>query len=646
MAGLQFERLEDRRLLATGVLTATSNTDIAIPDNGGFSNKAVSSMVLSGAPSNAVVTAVEVEYWIDHTWVSNLKAYLTTQRGSTWYDHLYLWNQEGGSGDNIHETESGLGTWNGLNPNGDWYLVAGDFVAGEVGQIDAWRITVSWVAPDPLPSLNTGRIAWHSYTDYGALDGRIHVFDFDTQTSYLRATNTIAVAVTHAHNPNFSADGRYLTFMGLPAGSSYGANWRQYLDVFLYDFVTDRVTNLSAQVNLSVLGQIEEDAVLSPDALKVVFKRNVADLWEADVFGTALRQVTSGAGEKSGPQYAPDGNTLVFWVGDGSSSHLATVPAHNTTPTAPTPLHDNPAIQDYFPSFWGAERVLYTSWSSTTEHDDDIKVYNVTTQADTFALFNSASAEDSDPFGIDPSIVGFSTTRSTGKWELWYGDPTTGAAASLDISQAGKHNLGAKYTPMQVDYVEPSADFNSDGAVNGGDFLDWQRGYGTPAPTADKQDGDADNDLDVDGNDLSVWQTQYRTSGIHANVVARTSFALFAMSSNVSFESVCFLATGDGETWEGTSQDSEPQQLQHSLAGEDPDAQDTGRDRFFDTLGETPPLESSHYRVMQDDDHSDDSAVDWCKRRLKSVSLGMKEDAIATPGLRQRMKVFLPVQNS
>ncbi|MCA9259999.1 MAG: hypothetical protein KDA61_12395 [Planctomycetales bacterium] len=53
----------------------------------------------------------------------------------------------------------------------------------------------------------------------------------------------------------------------------------------------------------------------------------------------------------------------------------------------------------------------------------------------------------------------------------------------------------------------PSADFDSDGDVDGADFLTWQRGFGTLS--AAKMDGDADNDADVDADDLAVWQTQF-----------------------------------------------------------------------------------------------------------------------------------------
>jgi len=71
----------------------------------------------------------------------------------------------------------------------------------------------------------------------------------------------------------------------------------------------------------------------------------------------------------------------------------------------------------------------------------------------------------------------------------------------------------------------PSADFDVNGTVDGFDFLAWQRGFGTLSPNANKADGDADDDLDVDRDDLVVWQSQY---GIAESIVAAASAPLAA----------------------------------------------------------------------------------------------------------------------
>jgi hypothetical protein len=54
-------------------------------------------------------------------------------------------------------------------------------------------------------------------------------------------------------------------------------------------------------------------------------------------------------------------------------------------------------------------------------------------------------------------------------------------------------------------------DFDSDGDVDGNDFLVWQGGFGIPSG-ATSADGDADSDGDVDGNDFLIWQSNFGAS--------------------------------------------------------------------------------------------------------------------------------------
>jgi hypothetical protein len=56
--------------------------------------------------------------------------------------------------------------------------------------------------------------------------------------------------------------------------------------------------------------------------------------------------------------------------------------------------------------------------------------------------------------------------------------------------------------------LAPSADFDADGDVDGGDFLAWQLGLGMTTG-ATRADGDADRDGDVDGADLVVWRAGF-----------------------------------------------------------------------------------------------------------------------------------------
>jgi hypothetical protein len=75
---------------------------------------------------------------------------------------------------------------------------------------------------------------------------------------------------------------------------------------------------------------------------------------------------------------------------------------------------------------------------------------------------------------------------------------------------------------MSTSFDTPDADFNSDGIVDGADFLVWQRNS-SKLINAANADGDADGDGDVDADDLAILKNAYGTSvapPMSASVVA------------------------------------------------------------------------------------------------------------------------------
>jgi hypothetical protein len=77
---------------------------------------------------------------------------------------------------------------------------------------------------------------------------------------------------------------------------------------------------------------------------------------------------------------------------------------------------------------------------------------------------------------------------------------------SADLTEDGKKLFNAA---IQWAAEKPATgDFDSDGDVDGADFLIWQQGVGITG-TAQRMNGDANGDLNVDGADLGVWRTQF-----------------------------------------------------------------------------------------------------------------------------------------
>jgi len=140
-----------------------------IPNNG--SGWAYSDIYISGAPASAIVTCVGVHYEIIHTYVGNLDVDLTDEDFLTFEYHL--WENEGGSADNINETETGITAFNGKLVNQTWLLWALDVVPySDSGYIDYWWIKVYY---ENIPPPNddcadaialTDGVPYNSNTDY------------------------------------------------------------------------------------------------------------------------------------------------------------------------------------------------------------------------------------------------------------------------------------------------------------------------------------------------------------------------------------------------------------------------------------------------------------------------------------------------
>ena len=120
-----------------------NGTNVNIPDNDGWIN---SSITISGAPSDAVVSSIDVHFSAIHTYSGDLDIDLNDSGITQSYD---LWANEGGSADNPSRTVYGITTFNDLPVNGTWYLFAKDTAGGDTGYIDEWWITIYYTVSTP-----------------------------------------------------------------------------------------------------------------------------------------------------------------------------------------------------------------------------------------------------------------------------------------------------------------------------------------------------------------------------------------------------------------------------------------------------------------------------------------------------------------
>ncbi len=135
----------------------------------------------------------------------------------------------------------------------------------------------------------------------------------------------------------------------------------------------------------------------------------------------------------------------------------------------------------------------------------------------------------------------------------------------------GVQDIGA----FEVQVV--TADFDQDGLVTGLDFLAWQQGVGLA--TAYGPDGDADNDLDADGDDLGVWELQYgQPAPLAASLDSAPvqSLALESPAANASTDDLIDAAIA----WELFHS---PEEQPTTLIDETPQLHETTRDKVFES---------------------------------------------------------------
>lgn len=346
-----------------------------------------------------------------------------------------------------------------------YVLVAAD-PANAIGEVNENNNTAS---------TRMGRIAFHSYKDYDgegddparkrSLDGEIHVFDFDTDTEYEVAHDAIADEVRHAMNPKFSPDSSKMVFMGLPRFrpdgtaiqyNQYDDSWANYLDLWLYDFPTGQLVNLSrgAVEDLSAFGSVEEDPSFSyPDGSQVIFKRNRTDLWMLNIEEKpyALTQVTDDGRtrEESGPVFSQDGTLVAFWGEDPNvpESDRDLWTKAGKTPAAPE-TKIAASTDDWYPALLDAYSIAFTRTYEGA--GDDIYTASPPYAQPVPAAFNS-DTDDSDPFAVAGTIIGFSSRRegSDYGYDIYLGETGTATPSRLRASTT-KHDLGGAYAPLAV----------------------------------------------------------------------------------------------------------------------------------------------------------------------------------------------------
>lgn len=184
------------------------------------------------------------------------------------------------------------------------------------------------------------------------------------------------------------------------------------------------------------------------------------------------------------------------------------------------------------------------------------------------------------------------------------GRTTTSGSLSADSTQTlASANSVPSGLAVVAPIEAPSADFDSDGDVDGSDFLLWQLGFGVGAGIAAKGDGDANNDRDVDAQDLIVWRDQYAQA-----ISPAVSSGLQALTTLESLNSAQLLDAALA-FWEDSRQDPDEALVQGRRPLHTPEALRTSEfapqpRNSYSSLSQPSPVDEDASEEPTDD-HSD-----------------------------------------
>ena len=312
----------------------------------------------------------------------------------------------------------------------------------------------------PYPLSIVGRVAYHSYSDYLAPpadtdDG--HVFLWTLPGGPLRKV-TDGQPVENAVNPHLSPDGSRVAFTAIPSGVVPPATPRDYaslapyLEIFAYDLARDSLVRLTSN------HVPDEDGKFSPDGRIIVFKR-AGEIWLMSADGGDAVRLTPAGGSRSGPSYSPDGASIVYWDSDGAQADLWRMPSSGG---APTLLVGVGGIQEYYPIYRNAQTLLYSRWEAPSDRHDKVYSCSLVSGATQRLPMNLSGVEDADAFPVNDELIGFSSTRRGGSYDLYVGSPSTGATYAVGVSSDALHELAGCYSPYAharaLSMVSPGTD--------------------------------------------------------------------------------------------------------------------------------------------------------------------------------------------
>jgi Tol biopolymer transport system component len=300
-----------------------------------------------------------------------------------------------------------------------------------------------------FPKLS-GRMVYHTYTDYGDGSSNLYMVDFQ-KGGGVTQLNQANWGISDAMNAHFSPDGKRLAFMARYQGYWHVFQWR------IGSGVAPQNLTLSMGATLR-----NEDPKWSADGKKIVFKASAdVKIMNLAAYGANDNNVTVSnvvnvttdgyANEDGMPYFTQGGKYVVFARGARETSDIFRIqvdPVSGSPVGQATPFAATPGISDYYPIARDYSSYYYTRWDNASSRTDQLFLKVPTVNDTPVALkLNYCYGNTSDAAPADEDFLIFSSTRSTPYFNLFIGDVGSGQVWNIAAANAGaKQKLGASYT--------------------------------------------------------------------------------------------------------------------------------------------------------------------------------------------------------
>lgn len=288
------------------------------------------------------------------------------------------------------------------------------------------------------PSLG-GKMVYHNYTSYDAMDSRMYIYDFGRDE--LTEISKGWTVVRHPMNGHFSPDGKYITFMGIGTATE---SW----DIFIYELGSD-----TQPVNITATGNWrDEDPKFSYSGEKICFKRDDR-LCEYSIADKMIRMLSKNNTEPySMPYYTTDDSKLLVGAGLDPNSYIG---LWDIASSGITKLYDKPGTVEYYPVTIDDKSFYYTQHISPTDNHDQLYKGYFDGSASDRLPFNRNDANYSDACPVSDEWLILVSTKSDGMggYDLYIANEKSGAIFPLTDYNShintSRNELGADYIPAR-----------------------------------------------------------------------------------------------------------------------------------------------------------------------------------------------------